>query len=262
MPAPKEDLAPAGTHAGTHAGLRSSALQLWEPCTYGCPTATHLREVTGQPIAVAGACGGPQGEVEGPELAGSYSLRGDVELAGGTVPQGHPAAGKLGRGKRVEPVPHRPPRSPPTPRPYHVDEGSDEDEEDGEDPDDGAVGAGLDDLLGELLQGGGEELAGGDTEKRTLSCVAEPPHTLPPIWPCTHSDAGVDGADKEDGGKEDEDANVDAKHQRGAEEGGSCERWGVRGPGPRVWGGCSTHWGNTTIWRQQMKQKTRRVQAT
>lgn len=53
------------------------------------------------------------------------------------------------------------PRSPPTPRPYHVDEGSDEDEEDGEDPDDGAVGAGLDDLLGELLQGGGEELVGG-----------------------------------------------------------------------------------------------------
>lgn len=112
VPTPKEDLAPAGTHAGTHGGPRPSALQLWEPCTCGCPTATHLREVAGQPIAVAGGRGGPQGEVEGPELAGSHSLWGDVELAGGTVPQGHPAAGKLGRGKRVEPVPHSPPQPP------------------------------------------------------------------------------------------------------------------------------------------------------
>lgn len=96
---PRRTLHPQGPMLAPTQDSVPSALQLWEPCTCGCPTATHLREVTGQPVAVAGACGGPQGEVEGPELAGSYSLRGDVELAGGTVPEGHPAAGKLGRGQ-------------------------------------------------------------------------------------------------------------------------------------------------------------------
>lgn len=34
----------------------------------------------------------------------------------------------------------------------------------------------------------------------------------------THSDTGVDGTDEEDGSKEDEDADVDSEHQRGAGE--------------------------------------------
>lgn len=37
------------------------------------------------------------------------------------------------------------------------------------------------------------------------------------------------------------------------------EGWGIT---VDIWGGCGTYWGNTRIWRQQMKQKTRRVQAT
>lgn len=102
----------------------------------------------------------------------------------------------------------------------------------------------------------------GDTEEPVRNGRAPP--KKPPLSqpPGTHSDAGVDGADEEDGGEEDEDADVDPEHQRGAGERREVSEgaWGV---GVDILGGgCGTHWGNTRIWRQQMKQKTRRVQAT
>lgn len=66
-----------------------------QPHTHGCRVGSHLGEVAGQPVAVTGPRGGPQGQVEGAQLAGSHGLRGDVELVGSAVPQGHPAAGEL-----------------------------------------------------------------------------------------------------------------------------------------------------------------------
>lgn len=119
-------------------------------------------------------------------------------------------------------APLNPPKTPKpptqTPVPYHVDEGSDEDEEDGEDGDASAAGTGLDDATGQLLQGGGEELGG---HQGACQAWLSPPKTL--TRPSgTHGDAGVDGTDEEDGSKEDEDADVDPEHQRGA-----GERWEV-----------------------------------
>lgn len=60
------------------------------------PKTAHLGEVAGQPVGAARPRGGPQREVEGTELARPHRRGGDVELAGGAVPQGNPAAGKLG----------------------------------------------------------------------------------------------------------------------------------------------------------------------
>lgn len=110
------DTTPMGTFCQTQGALGTIS----DPCGnltphQEVPTATHLREVTGQPVPMAGAHGGAQGEVEGTELAGPHGARGDVELTSSTVPQGHAAAGELG-GQRGELCSSpQPPQTPPIP---------------------------------------------------------------------------------------------------------------------------------------------------